>query len=77
MIPSTPGHGKWRLPGRGRRLKCHAKGSDPGRGIVWHKASHYFSPCRWCGQTQLQVFRRHTEQMIGYLQGVRFISLPS
>lgn len=61
------GHGKWRLPGRGRRLQCQMSGPGP---AIWYKLSHYRAkPCRWCGKS----FTHGAEMEIGVIERVRFI----
>lgn len=65
----SPGQGKWRQPGRGRRLRCQTKGTDAARGIIWYKTFHYSKPCRWCGQRA----RDCVEGEIGRIEGIRFV----
>lgn len=66
-----PGQGKWRQPGRGRRLRCQMKGTDAARGIIWYKTFHYSKPCRWCGQRA----RDCAEREIGRIEGIRFVGI--
>lgn len=70
-VPSKSGHGRWRLKGRGRRLKCE-------RGKVefmkmsaifrFHKPGHQ---CRWCGHHFESAFD------VGSCETFSFIELPA
>lgn len=70
-IAAPPGQGKWRLPSRGRRLRCQQRGSDARLQIYWYKFSHYRAqPCRWCGQS----YKHGQEMEIGKIEMFRFIT---
>jgi len=63
---AAPGHGKWRLKGRGGTLLCH-------RGRPFFKAYHgYFKQCRICGFRWTTPDGRPGVE-IGVIERVRFI----
>ncbi len=63
MMPDA-GQGKWRLPGRGRRLRCERKRPFYRWNHGWKK------PCRMCGYQQPPLTGE-----IGVFEDVRFITV--
>ena len=50
-MKASPGRGKWRLKGRGRRLSC----ARPDGFVRWdHGVKHV---CIWCGQSMFTIFK--------------------
>ena len=60
---TEPGQGKWRLPGRGRKLVCAKR-------APFYPWSHGLNrPCQWCGRH----FKFNFE--VGQIERVRFIEM--
>lgn len=60
-MKAAPGHGKWRVKGRGRRLPCDIQVTKSVRG----RTHSYMWPCRWCG---VQLYAE-----IGKIERMRFL----
>lgn len=50
-MKAAPGKGRWRLPGRGRRLPCDVKPWWSFYRGFRHNFSHQ---CRWCGTRKMR-----------------------
>jgi len=66
-MPSLSGHGRWRMKGRGRRLKCASKLGPPWDNMRFHRLD---KQCRWCGVTPTQMFSIER----GFLESFRFLT---
>ncbi len=70
---ATPGKGKWRLPGRGRRLKCQPKGYSTTEPcfLPFRYYDRHRTQCRWCGRVVTW------NQYIGTIEQYRIVDYGS